>query len=125
MSKQIKTKLYELLYSWEVSEHCDYCQHMTTYRDNDNRHPCAKCNSFNRFKIAEHIEKEMKDKVKQIMNIVGANSRNVFIVMRQEEHSDYAEKVFVDKGKAETYCKPLNDNPNEYSRVIEEMEVTL
>lgn len=125
MSNQIKTKLYELLYSWEVSEHCDYCQHMTTYRDNDNRHPCAKCNSFNRFKIAEHIEKDMKDKVKQIMNIVGANSRNVFIVMRQEEHSDYAEKVFVDKGKAETYCKPLNENPKEYSRVIEEMEVTL
>lgn len=125
MSKQIKTKLYELLYSWEVSEHCDYCQHITTYRDNDNRHPCAKCNSFNRFKIAEHVEKDMKDKVKQIMNIVAANCRNVFIVMRQEEHSDYAEKVFVDKGKAETYCKPLNDNPNEYSRIIEEMEVTL
>ena len=125
MSKDIKNKLYELLYSWEVSEHCDYCQHMTTYRDNDNRHPCAQCQSFNRFKIAEHIEKDLKDKVKQIMNIVGANSRNVFIVMRQEEHSDYAEKVFVDKGKAEAYCKPLNDNPNEYSRVIEEIEVTL
>lgn len=125
MSKDIKNKLYELLYSWEVSEHCDYCQHMTTYRDNDNRHPCAQCNSFNRFKIAEHIEKDFKDKVKQIMNIVGANSRNVFIVMRQEEHSDYAEKVFVDKGKAENYCKPLNENPKEYSRVIEEMEVTL
>ena len=69
MSKDIKNKIYELLYSWEVSEHCDYCQHMTTYRDNDNRHPCAQCNSFNRFKIAEHIEKDIKDKVKQIMNI--------------------------------------------------------
>ena len=63
--------------------------------------------------------------LKLVNEIVGANSRNVFIVMRQEEHSDYAEKVFVDKEKAEAYCKPLNDNPKEYSRVIEEMEVTL
>ena len=70
MANDIKNKLYELLYSWEVSEHCDYCQHMTTYRDNDNRHPCAQCNSFNRFKIAEHIEKDLKDKVEQIMNII-------------------------------------------------------
>ena len=54
-----------------------------------------------------------------------ANPRNVYIVIRQEEHSDYAEKVFVDKKKAEAYCKSLNDNPKEYSRVIEEMEVTL
>ena len=53
------------------------------------------------------------------------NQRNVYVVMRQEEHSDYVEKVFVDKGKAENYCKPLNENPKEYSRVIEEMEVTL
>lgn len=70
MSKDIKNKLYSLLYSWEVSEHCDYCQHMTTYRDNDNRHPCAQCNSFNRFKIAEHLEKDLKDKVEQIVNII-------------------------------------------------------
>ena len=53
------------------------------------------------------------------------NQRNVYIVMRQEEHSDYAEKVFVDKEKAEAYCKPLNDNPKEYSRFIEEMEVNI
>ena len=53
------------------------------------------------------------------------NPRNVYVVMRQEEHSDYVEKVFIDKGKAETYCKPLNENPKEYSRVIEEMEVVL
>ncbi len=26
MSKQIQTKLYELLYSWTVTEFCDDCQ---------------------------------------------------------------------------------------------------
>ena len=69
MSKQIRTKLYELLYSWEVTEFCDDCQHMTTYRDNDNRHPCAQCQSWNRFKIAEHIKEDLKDKVNEILEV--------------------------------------------------------
>ena len=70
MSKQIRTKLYELLYSWEVTEFCDDCQHMTTYRDNDNRHPCAQCQSWNRFKIAEHIKEDLKDKVNEILEVI-------------------------------------------------------
>lgn len=70
MSKQIKTKLYELLYSWEVSETCDYCQHMITYRDDDNRHPCAQCQSCNRFKIANHVDDDLKDKVKEILKVI-------------------------------------------------------
>lgn len=53
------------------------------------------------------------------------NPRNVYIVMRQEEHSDYVEKVFVDRKKAESYCKQLNEKKNEYSRYYEEMEVSL
>lgn len=102
MSKDIKNKLYELLYSWEVSEPCDYCQHMTTYRDNDNRHPCAQCNSFNRFKIAEHIEKYLKDKVKQIMNIKEGKTidiRKEIIEkacnwMRQQTYQEFAGSPF-------------------------------
>lgn len=70
MSKQIKTKLYELLYSWEVSETCDYCQHMITYRDDDNRHPCAQCQSCNRFKIANHVYEDLKDKVNEILKVI-------------------------------------------------------
>ena len=70
MSKQIKTKLYELLYSWEVSETCDYCQHMITYRDDDNRHPCAQCQSCNRFKLSKHIDDDLKDKVKEIYKVI-------------------------------------------------------
>ena len=70
MSKHVRTKLYELLYSWEVTEFCDHCQHLTTYRDNDNRHPCAQCRSFDRFKIADHIKADLKDKVNEILRIV-------------------------------------------------------
>ena len=71
MSKQIKTKLYELLYSWEVvPEDCDNCQHIITYRDNDNRHPCAQCQNCDRFKIANRIKEDLKEKVNDIMNIV-------------------------------------------------------
>lgn len=51
------------------------------------------------------------------------NQRNVYVVMRQEEHSDYAEKVFVDRKKAESYIKQFNEKKNEYSRYYEEMEV--
>ena len=53
------------------------------------------------------------------------NPRRLYIVMRCEEHSDYVEKVFVDKDKAIAYCEKYNSNPREYSRTIEEMEVTL
>lgn len=53
------------------------------------------------------------------------NPRLLYIVMRCEEHSDYVEKVFVDKDKAIAYCGQYNSNPREYSRTIEEMEVTL
>ncbi len=54
-----------------------------------------------------------------------SNPRLLYIVMRCEEHSDYVEKVFVDKGKAIAYCEKYNSNSREYSRTIEEMEVTL
>ena len=53
------------------------------------------------------------------------NPRRLYIVMRCEKYSDYVEKVFVDKGKAIAYCENYNSNPREYSRTIEEMEVTL
>ena len=50
--------------------YCDFCQHLTTYRDNDNRHPCAQCQSWNRFKIADHIKEDLKDKVNEILKVV-------------------------------------------------------
>ena len=53
------------------------------------------------------------------------NPRRLYIIMRCEEHSDYVEKVFVDNDKAVAYCEKYNSNPREYSRSIEEMEVTL
>ena len=67
----MKEKLYNLLKEWLVCEwDCDYCQHLTTFRDGDGRHPCNRCQSFNLFKIANHIDADLKDKVKEIMDIV-------------------------------------------------------
>ena len=57
--------------------------------------------------------------------LADSNPPRLYIVMRCEEHSDYVEKVFVDKDKAVAYCEKYNSNPREYSRSIEEMEVTL
>lgn len=65
-----RKELYELLYGWFVGEFCDDCQHMVTYRDNDNRHPCAQCQSYGRFKVADHIKGDLKDKVNEILKIV-------------------------------------------------------
>jgi hypothetical protein len=70
MSKQARTKLYELLYSWDVTEDCDNCEHITSYRDNDNRHPCAQCKYGDRFKIANRIKADLKDKVNEILKVV-------------------------------------------------------
>lgn len=53
------------------------------------------------------------------------NPRKVYVVVRQEEHDDYVEKVFADKSKAGSYCRQFVNNPNEYNRYATEMEVTL
>ena len=53
------------------------------------------------------------------------NPRPLYVVVRQEEHDDYVEKVFVDKSKAGSYCRQFVNNPNEYNRYSTEMEVTL
>lgn len=70
MSKQVRTKLYELLYSWDVTEDCDNCEHIASYRDNDNRHPCVQCKYGDRFKIANRIKEDLKDKVNGILKVV-------------------------------------------------------
>lgn len=44
----------------------------------------------------------------------------VYVVTRCEEHSDYVEKVFDSKDKAEKYCEPFNSNENAYHRDITE-----
>lgn len=53
------------------------------------------------------------------------NPRPLYVVVRQEEHDDYVEKVFVDKSKAGAYCRKFANNPNEFCRYGTKMEVTL
>ena len=54
-----------------------------------------------------------------------ANMPTLYVVTRCEEHSDYVEEVFIDKNKAEEYCKQFNDDDDEYHRHITEINVTL
>lgn len=39
-------KIYELLYEWTIEENCDYCKHLKSFRDADNRHPCNRCDAY-------------------------------------------------------------------------------
>lgn len=51
--------------------------------------------------------------------------KTLYVITRCEEHSDYVEKVFVDKKKAEEYCQKFEGNEDEYGRDITEINVTL
>lgn len=49
----------------------------------------------------------------------------VYVITRCEEHSDYVEQVFLDRIKAEDYCKQFEGDENEYGRDITKIQVTL
>lgn len=64
-----RSKLYDLLYEWFATGTCDDCQHMLTYRDGDLRHPCAKCECYERYRLADEMKEDLKEKVNQIMEV--------------------------------------------------------
>lgn len=67
----IKKELYSLLYEWFVCEwSCDDCQHIATFHDADGRHPCNRCESFNRFKLSDNIDADLKEKVNSIVEVI-------------------------------------------------------
>lgn len=68
--KSKRTILYELLYKWLIEENCDNCQHMVTYHDNDYRHPCNRCEFYDRFKIRVELKADLQDKVTEIINVM-------------------------------------------------------
>jgi len=49
--------------------------------------------------------------------------KNLYVVIRCEEHSDYVEKAFFSKKKAEEYCKQFESNEDAYGRDITEIKV--
>ena len=65
-----KRQLYQLLYEWLVNEGCDMCKHLSSFRDEDKRHPCNRCEYDNLFKLKDEIDGDLKDKVKLILEIV-------------------------------------------------------
>ena len=67
--KSKRTILYELLYKWLIEENCDNCQHMVTYHDNDSRHPCNRCEFYDRFKIRVELKADLQDKVTEIIKV--------------------------------------------------------
>ena len=53
------------------------------------------------------------------------NKKNLYVITRCEEHSDYVEEVFFDEEKAQKYCDQFKGNENEYARHITKVKVTL
>lgn len=49
----------------------------------------------------------------------------VYVIMRYEEHDDYVEDLYIDKCKAEKYCKQFEGKDDEYSRDYVERRITL
>lgn len=49
--------------------------------------------------------------------------KNLYVVTRCKEHSDYVEKAFFSKKKAEEYCKQFESNEDAYGRDITEIKV--
>lgn len=66
----VKQELYKLLYEWFITETCDDCQHISTFRDGDNRHPCNRCECYEKFRIDDRMKEDLKEKVKRIINVV-------------------------------------------------------
>lgn len=56
-----KQKLFDLLYEWTIEENCDYCKHLKSFRDGDNRHPCNRCADYELFKLDDALKKELVD----------------------------------------------------------------
>lgn len=71
-SQTIKKRLFEIFYEWTIDEICDFCKHLKSFRDGDNRHPCNRCEAYELFKLDDALKKELDDRVKQIINIVKA-----------------------------------------------------
>lgn len=65
-----KGKLFNLLYEWMIDETCDYCKHLSSFREGDNRHPCNRCECYELFKIDDVHKEDLKEKVKQIMDVM-------------------------------------------------------
>lgn len=69
----MKKKLYNLLYRWFASGTCDDCEHIKTFRDGDNRHPCNRCYWYCMYKIDSNLKEDLKDKVDEIIKVVKEN----------------------------------------------------
>lgn len=82
----------------------------------DNGFPYGSCSSLSSMKA---------EIASEAIRWADAHPRKVYVVVRQEEHDDYVEKVFADKSKAGAYCRQFVNNPNEYNRYVTEKEVTL
>lgn len=65
----MRQELRKLLNEWFVSETCDYCQHVLTFRDDDGRHPCNRCEAYERFKLADCMDADLDDKVNLILDL--------------------------------------------------------
>lgn len=62
-------------------------------------------------------------KIIDTLEVKEIQKKSLYVVTRCEEHSDYVEKAFFSKEKAENYCKQFEGNEDAYGRDITEIEV--
>lgn len=65
-----KEELFNILYEWMIEENCDYCKHLASFRDGDNRHPCNRCEANELFKLDDALKKELDDRVRRVVNLL-------------------------------------------------------
>ena len=72
------------------------------------------------------VEYDITKKIIDIINTLEVKEfqeTNLYVVTRCEEHSDYVEKAFFSRKKAEEYCKQFEGNEDAYGRDITEIKV--
>ena len=50
-----------------IDEDCHTCKHLLSFRREDKRHPCYRCESYDRFKIRVELKADLQDKVTEII----------------------------------------------------------
>ena len=69
LNTQQRAQLYELLLDCLVTETCDDCQHFQTFTGINDNHPCHRCSVYDKYLIADNVEADLKNKIKQIRDI--------------------------------------------------------
>ena len=76
--------------------------------------------------LEERLASEEREHIRWALEQALAAMRKqiYYVVLRSEEHADYVERLYKDRGKAEEYCRQFEGNEDEYGRDIVEIELS-